>query len=224
MTETMTLRKAIAQRKLLDKQIKKIMDDTKFICVHLVNEEIIDGQSVKTWKETTSSTWQSLNDKIIRRNALDSAIVIANATHKVKVPKFASLEPDDKTGSEMEEITYASAIGRKKYFTEVIDKIISNLNKQIRMGNGEYDMRTRDSRRYVDNRLEQEFKNTTNASSKQREEREAKLLRDNTVVLEDPVSLAPKIKKIQEKIENYLETIDSILGRETELTEIVIEY
>ena len=223
MTETMTLRAAIGQRKLLDKQIAKLVSENKFIIVRSANEEIVNAQPVKDWVNNTLALWQSLNDKIKRRNALNAAILKANVEHMVKVPKFESF--DLKAGStETESITYADAISRKKYFKDTLNVIIDRFNGQVKQAGFDYKTRQNDLRIYVDKRLSSEFGTTTNASSKQREEREEKLLRDNAIYLEDPISLASKAKILSERITEYLETIDSIMGRETELTEITFEY
>lgn len=72
--------------------------------------------------------------------------------------------------------------------------------------------------------MAQEFGTVNNASAKSREERETTLRKQYEAVFYDPADIVKKAKLAKERIENYLEEIDAILGNATEMTTITVSY
>ena len=221
--ETMTLREGLNTLNILDKQIKETISGNTLIAVYSRDVVILSGLPINDWEEQARAKWQSLNDKINRRNALKNAILRANVMNSVRVPKFVSL--DDVTKSdETEEISFAEAIARKAYYKDTLQGIVNAIKGHISDNNRVYEQLTERARQYVDNRLNQEFANVQNPSPKQKEEREAKLRKDNEIVYNDPCSLVKSMALAGDNIAFYLEKIDGELGKASAVTEITFEY
>ena len=218
--EKMTLRQALQERKMLDKQIDALRKQ-KFLAVTVASNKIIDGKTWEQWDEDAKAAWQSLNDKIRRRIAINKAIFQANVINCVVVPKFNGFEINE---LDTESISFAEAIDRKKYYQNVLTKMVETFQQSITQANGAYDKSVETVNKYVVERLNQEFGNTTNASTRQRSEREAELKKENETIFRDPADMIKKIKNASDMIDKYLLTIDSKLGHETEVTEIEISY
>ena len=221
--ETMTLREGLNTLNILDKQIKETISGNTLIAVYSRDVVILSGLPISDWEEQAKAKWQSLNDKIKRRNALKNAILRANVMNSVRVPKFVSLEDVTKS-DETEEISFAEAIARKAYYKETLQGIVNAIKGHISDNNRIYEQLTNRAREYVDNRLNQEFANVQNPSPKQKEEREAKLRKDNEIVYNDPCSLVKSMALAGDNIAFYLEKIDGELGKASAITEITFEY
>lgn len=78
--ETMTVRKALTQKKLLDSQIQEL-SDSRFVAVATSKSTVIDGLKQKAWEKDAVERFQSFNDKLRRREAIANAIMQANAIH-----------------------------------------------------------------------------------------------------------------------------------------------
>lgn len=218
--ETMTIRKALTQKKVLDKQITEL-SFTKFVAIATSNRTVIDGMKQKDWVVDAQARFQSLNDKLKRREAITNAIMSANANHTITVKKFIGI---DKQSDEYESISFASAIARKKYLSDLLVSIVKRMQKAILDNSNAYQATERQMDEKITERLYQEFSAVTQASGKARQEREAELREQYSVELLDPNKLAENLMSFKEYIENYLAEIDSILGHATEVTEITVEY
>lgn len=218
--ETMTIRKALTQKKVLDKQIAEL-SSTKFVAIATSNRTVIDGMKQKDWVVDAQARFQSLNDKLKRREAITNAIMSANANHTITVKKFIGI---DKQSDEYESISFASAIARKKYLSDLLVSIVKRMQKAILDNSNSYQATERQMDEKITERLYQEFSAVTQASGKARQEREAELREQYSVELLDPNKLAENLMSFKEYIENYLAEIDSILGHATEVTEITVEY
>ena len=221
LNETLTLRAALGQKKLCDKKIEDL-SNIVYCIAYDSSSKIIDGMTIPEWEKHVDAAWQSMNDLIARRNALEKAILAANTSNYIKVPRFKTLES---LGSgEEEEISYAAAIARKNYYKGILQLIVNKLERLVSTQSSKYETKIQEIRRYIDNRLVQEFGQTTNASSTQRANREAELKKQFEAIFNDPTKLVSKLKGMREAIAEYLESIDAKLGHATEVTEVEIEY
>lgn len=218
--ETMTIRKALTQKKVLDKQISEL-SSTKFVAISTSNRAVIDGLKQKDWVVDSQARFQSLNDKLKRREAIANAIMDANAKHTVTVKKFIGI---DKQSDEYEAISFASAIARKKYLSDLLVSVVKGMQRAVLDNSNAYQDAERRVDEKITERLYQEFSSVTQASGKVRQEREAELREQYSIELLDPNKLAENLMSFKEYIENYLAEIDSILGHATEVTEITVEY
>jgi len=219
-TETMSLRKALGQKKLLDKQIKAMMSE-KFVTSESAQTAVIDGLPLNAWQDEVKANYQSLNDKIRRREALAVAIMDANVNNFVELPRFITLD-EEHTGTE--KVSFAGAIARKAYYTNELSYIVDKLRQKVTDATEQFDFINDLCERTIRDRMAQEFGTVNNASAKSREERETTLRKQYEAVFYDPADIVKKAKLAKERIENYLEEIDAILGNATEMTTITVTY
>ena len=219
-TETMSLRKALGQKKLLDKQIKAMMSE-KFVTSESAQTAVIDGLPLNSWQDEVKANYQSLNDKIRRREALAVAIMDANVNNFVELPRFITLD-EENTGTE--KVSLAGAIARKAYYTNELSYIVNELRQKVTNATEQFDFINDLCERTIRDRMAQEFGTVNNASAKSREERETTLRKQYEAVFYDPADIVKKAKLAKERIENYLEEIDAILGNATEMTTITVTY
>lgn len=219
-TETMSLRKALGQKKLLDKQIKAMMSE-KFVTSESAQTAVIDGLPLNAWQDEVKANYQSLNDKIRRREALAVAIMDANVNNFVELPRFITLD-EENTGTE--KVSFAGAIARKAYYMNELSYIVDKLRQKVTDATENFDFINAQCERTIRERMAQEFGTVNNASAKSREERETTLRKQYEAVFYDPADIVKKAKLAKERIENYLEEIDAILGNATEMTTITVKY
>lgn len=219
-TETMSLRKALGQKKLLDKQIKAMMSE-KFVTSESAQTAVIDGLPLNSWQDVVKANYQSLNDKIRRREALAVAIMDANVNNFVELPRFITLD-EENTGTE--KVSFAGAIARKADYTNELSYIVNELRQKVTNATEQFDFINDLCERTIRDRMAQEFGTVNNASAKSREERETTLRKQYEAVFYDPADIVKKAKLAKERIENYLEEIDAILGNATEMTTITVTY
>lgn len=221
-TETMTLREAISQKKLLDKQIDSLFE-SKFIAVINADTKIVNGLTVQEYKDKAKEDMQSLNDKIKRREAIANAILVANVENFVEVPKFSVLE-EIGANEITEKISFASAIARKNYYKGILGVKADRLQRYVDECIRTHAKAVEDTNTRITDIVEHEYANVANASAKQRTERYDELKERFDVVYVDPADLTKKVSVMQNAIFEYMTKIDAKLGHATEITEITIEY
>ena len=224
--ETMNLRKANAERKDIDKRLMECIrggsSNNMVIAFYSAKKPFIGTLTPQEAEQKIVSTYQRFTDLIARREKLNKAVLHANATTMVKVPKFVNLETYNP--ADTEEISIAAAINRKKYYETFLSGYfllflknsqkytISNYNDLVNTMNDEYE-------RNVAN----QFGVTSTQSSKARIEY-AESIKDNyKVTLLDPLKLSDKIDKIENMVLDYIRDIDSIISNASENTVITIE-
>lgn len=219
MTE-MTIRAALTKKKMLDKQIKE-MSRENFFAIVSKNETFIEGMTRKEWEERVQARFNSFNDKVKYRDALNVAILHANAINLIDVPKFNGL--NSKPTKEMERISFAAAISRKGYYTELLQyvtRMISVRNEASSM----FSTRVREAESTVRNRMNAEYSNTAVAvSSSERNKREEEMLKQLLPDFLDPNKLSTSLEDVKDFLENYIAEIDSILGHATEVTMVMVQ-
>ena len=221
-TETMTLREAISQKKLLDKQIDSLFD-SRFVSVVNADTKIIDGLTVDEYKAKVKEDMQSLNDKIKRREAIANAILTANVENFVEVPKFSVLE-EIGANETTEKISFASAIARKNYYKGILGIKADQLQRYVSECIKTHSKAVKDTDERIDDIVEREYQNATNASAKQRNERYDELKARFEVLYLDPADITKKVPVMQNAIFEYMTKIDAKLGHATETTTVTIEY
>ena len=219
--ETMTVRAALTQKKLLDKQIAE-MSHESFVEVISKQTKVLNGMIVSDWEEEAKKLFHSLNDKLRRREAIAKAIIKANAMHTVTLPKFNGIKEHSK--KETEELPFASAIARKNYLAFLQDTLIVSLMQQVKCATKTQKAKEKELEQTVITRINNEFGGATQVSPKQIKEREEEIRVANEVLYLDPNNLAKNLRHFKEYVSWYLAEIDSILGHATEVTEITVEY
>ena len=84
-TEKMTIHKALAELKIIGDRINSSISTATFIKANKHSNEKINGVSIEDFRKQIQGSWDKSNDLIKRRNAIKRAVVLSNATTKVKV-------------------------------------------------------------------------------------------------------------------------------------------
>ena len=219
-TETMTVRKALQQKKLLDKQLETAMKG-QFIEVSGHASRIIDGMTTSAWKDDALRRFQQVQDKMRRRDALQTAILQANVSNTVRIPKLVNWAGQEEGWVE---VSFATAVARKNYYTDLLENIVPSLMSQVRDVTERYNRMKAEAAERVAQRVFEEFSNITNASPKQKAEREKELQEQYQVDWLDPVSLHSRVTAFKMALEDAILEIDSALGHATEVTELTVSY
>lgn len=211
-TEKMTVHKALAELKIIGDRINSAISSGIYVRANKHSNEKINGVSVDEFKKQIQSSWDKVNDLIKRRNAIKKAVVLSNATVKVKVG-------DD-------EYTVAEAIEMKnsgmQYKKELIDVLNNQYIKAIQITekeNGET--------------LQQKAENYVIGLYGSKEGKTAvdeientkrQFITNNTFELIDPIKVREKIDTLEKEISEFESEIDAALSCSNSLTTIEINY
>lgn len=237
-TEQMTISKALKVKKELAKEIIEFTskkEEPLFISYDKSEPYTQFTCSPDEKEQQILSNFQRINSLINRYNALCNALIEANATTMVKVPKFASLDKILKNPDtvEIEEISIAQAINRKdfykdKYKGKIMACLAISYKKSIK---NDSDVRD-DVKQTIKNELDRRFpitydgnKSNNWSDSKYTEAKES-LEKDHEVVSIDPLNLIPAggFQKVIDYINSYLIEIDDILNVANVTTTIEFSY
>ena len=83
--ETMSVHKALAERKTLESRINGLINTSRFINVNKHSNEKIEGMPVEDYKKTLQGAWDKATDLIKRQEAINRAVTLSNAVTKVKI-------------------------------------------------------------------------------------------------------------------------------------------
>lgn len=206
--EKMTITRALAELKLLDSRIMKLINQSTFCSYKKRSDKVIatDRLTVEEFERQVKATTASIQTLIERRNKIKDLIVLSNATTKVKVC--------DK------EYTVASAIERKnsiKYEKELLDKMKINL----------YEVTTRiDSQNSKIERAIDEmnlvYVGKDNKNNSSMIELNNLYRENNEYRMVDPISIQNTINKMTFDIENFETEVDFVLSESNSVTYITL--
>ena len=229
-----TLRKVNADRKLIDKEIDRLVNDISagakpIIGFHVVSNDFMGIISVDQYKVNCVANWQSLNDLIVRRNYLNEKTMLAYGglvevpsvenSYVVTVPKFIGF---DKSTNDTETLTIAQAISRKNWFSSEIKTVINMLERRVTEVEIEFNKTQKRLESDLTNMLNSQFGPESSHTSKQRIEFMESIKSKYTLEVIDPLNIKSKIDNARKVLSTYLSDIDSIISRATETTEIEI--
>jgi len=211
-TEKMTVHKALAELKVIGDRIISTIQSGVYCKANKHSNEKINGVSVGEFKKQIQGSWDKVNDLIRRRNAIKKAVVLSNATVKVKVGD--------------EEFTVAEAIEMKNSGMEYKKILVNMLNKQYTQAiqttekeNGETLQQKAES--YVIGLYgSKEGKTNIEEIEKTRKE----FVTNNTFELIDPLKICEKIDVLEKEISEFESEIDAALSVSNAITELTIEY
>lgn len=210
--ETMSVHKALAERKTLESRIGTAINTSRFINVNKHSNEKIEGLPVEDYKKTLQSAWDKAIDLIKRQEAINRAVTLSNATTKVKIGE--------------DEYTVAEAIWMKNHgmeFYELLKRRIETQHAQAVSTLADKNGRELEDRadKYVTGMYgEKESKVITDDIEKTRKS----FIENHTYDLIDPVHAQEKIEWLEQKINNFVVGVDAALSVSNAVTEITIEY
>ncbi len=206
-----TITRALAELKLLDSRILKKSSDLVVIDIYQNRKDLAlrTGDTKDVFIEKAKSSLQSVKDLIERRKKIKSAILISNATVKVKIGDV--------------EYAVIEAIERKisiKYDQNLLNK----MRKQVVESKGEISNQAP--------KLDQDIKDMINKSlagdqptaeeNKANEEMANRFLEANVLRLLDPCQVEKQIDELDEQIDTFLTEVDFVLSESNSRTEIEV--
>ena len=198
--EKISITRALAELKLLDKRITKAINEANFI-----SYSINGKNAINTFKPAEEK--QSIEALITRRASLKAAIMKSNATTKVTIGGVEMLVID---AIEMKE-----TIKYKQTFLEQLKSQYQNIRYTISSTNENVNAR-------LDKLLEANFGKDGKAKSEEMEAISKPFLERNEAKLEDPLNLETLIETLSEEILAFTSNVDYVLSESNALTQIEI--
>lgn len=214
--EKMTVHKTLAELKTMDDRISKAIRENTYVIAVKHSAEKINGMTVANFKEKMRSGYQKATDLIARRDAMKRAVVLSNATTKVKVGD--------------NEYTVAEAIEMKNHGMEFRSALLRQMNSAYVTAQNELN---RNSGETLEKKAEQYVLAVIAAQpkdSKMSVDSEAmKTLRktyieNNTYDLVDPLEVAKIMEALDAEINEFNAEVDAALSVSNALTVIEFEY
>lgn len=215
-TEKMTIHKALAELKTMDDRISKAIRSTTYVLAVKHSAEKINGFKVNDFKEQMRSGYQKVTDLIKRRDAMKRAVVLSNATTKVKIGDT--------------EYTVAEAIEMKNHGMEFRNALLHQMSSAYVAAQNDL---TRNGGEALEKKAEQYVLAVIAAQpkdSKMSVDSDAmKALRqtyieNNTYDLVDPLDIAKVMEALDAEINEFNAEVDAALSVSNALTIIEFEY
>lgn len=211
-TETLTIHKALAELKLLDNRIEKAIAENIGCVANKHSNDKINGIPLDEYVTLIQSRYDKANDLIKRRKAIKRAVVLSNASTKVKIADV--------------EYTVVEAIEMKNHGIELEKQLMEHLKARhdivqakIRSENGR-ELEER-AEKYVTGLYGNKEGKTNTAEI---EKLKADYIKQNQYELIDPLKILDKIDSLEKKIKDFMAEVDSALSVSNALTETTIEY
>lgn len=215
-TEKMTVHKALAELKVIDDRINKAISEGVYVIANKHSNEKIQGMTIEQFKEKMKASHQKVTDLINRRNALKRAVVLSNATTKIKIGN--------------DEYTVAEAIEMKnhgmEFKTNYMRMIASqNLSAQADINRNSGEAIEKRAEQYVLSVIQAQPKDAKMAiDSDAMQALRKDYIKNNTYDLIDPLKVNDIIEKMTDEINEFNTEVDAALSVSNALTVIEFEY
>ncbi len=214
-TEKMTVHKALAELKIIDDRIEKVVDNTIFVEAVKNGTDKINGVSIDEFKNNEKSGYQKAIDLINRRDAMKRAVVLSNATTKVVIGGV------ERTVAEAIEMKNHGMDGKKYLLAELTIQQKRALNKYNSYSGENLEARAND---YVQNILRSQGESADKADPKQIQALHDSFIESNKFNLIDALHIADKIEELTNEIVEFDVEVDAALSVSNALTVIEFEY
>ncbi|PKR82865.1 hypothetical protein [Heyndrickxia camelliae] len=204
----MTITRALAELKLLDKRINRGINDSVLGGFTVGKKPMTGYTTVDDIESRVKSDFQSVNDLIKRRNQIKSAIVVSNATTIVEIAS--------------QKMTVAEAIERKSsidYDKSLLNKLKNTYATLV----NHVDRVNEEVKQRLDKHLETLFGKDGKVNAQANEDIVKSFKEQNEAKLIDPIGLKDKIDKLTKEIEAFEMEVDFILSESNTITRITIE-
>lgn len=215
-TEKMTIHKALSELKTIDDRIVKAIHSNTYVLAVKHSAEKINGVKVADFKDNMKSGYQKVTDLIARRDAMKRAVVLSNATTKVKVGN--------------NEYTVAEAIEMKNHGVEFKKALLQALSNAYGSAQTEFN---RNNDEALEKKAEQYVLAVIQAQPK-----DAKMgvdsdamkairqsyIENNKYDMLDPLGVAKLIEALDAEINEFNSEVDAALSVSNALTVIEFVY
>lgn len=203
MPQTMSITQALAELKLLDKRIQKSLDHVSWAQVKTKSHPL----DTEKFSKTVHAEYQSFVDLVKRRDAIKRAVVLSNATTRVKVA--------DWEGTVAEAIEYKTSIVYKR-------RLLDTMRMQLLTAKDRF----QEQQESVDARLEKLLHSELGKDVKTSPETITALTNtfreNNKVELVDPLDLAVRTQALEDEIESFETNVDWVLSETNGKTLITV--
>lgn len=211
-TETMTIHRGLAELKVIEDRINKLLREAKFCAPAKKSMKKLDGVDIDEFKTNAQSVFDKITALISKQAALKRAISESNAKTYVTVAGI--------------NFTVAMAIWMNQHgidfqsaLLNVIDRQYSNATAVIENANARLSDRA-DS--FVSSTNSASDKNNMDADTL-KEIRQDYIDRE-TMVLVDGIDVKKVKNELADKIDKFKAEVDAALSASNAVTEITIEY
>ena len=215
-TEKMTIHKALAELNTMDDRINKTIRSTSYVLAAKHSAEKINGVKVNNFKEQMRSGYQKVTDLIKRRDAMKRAVVLSNATTKVKIGD--------------NEYTVAEAIEMKNHGMEFRSALLRQMNSdyiaaQNDLARNGGEALEKKSEQYVLAVIAAQPKDSKmSADSDVMKGLRQTYIENNTYDLIDPLDITKVMEALDAEINEFNAEVDAALSVSNALTVIEFEY
>ncbi len=203
-----SVHRALAEIKLLNKRIESGCN-VDFLAANTMSNVTIRGKSLEDYKKLITGNYDSVTTLIENRKRIKSALVISNATTKVKVGN--------------QEFSVAEAIERKNAI-DLEKLLLNNLKQQYNACN----KAVNDNGARLPEMLEKYLsvvlgtdKNTRDPESVKAHTKDFE--KRNKMELIDPLNIATKIEQLEKSIDDFETNVDYILSESNATTFVEVE-
>ena len=207
--EKMSITRALAEVKLLDKRIEKTIGQSKFVTYAKSNCDNVSSNVTKEdYNKSAKASLQSIKDLIERKSRIQSAIAVSNATEQIEVAKA--------------KYSVAEAIYRKNSIDNE-KLLLKHLRHQLTDAKDNVEYRNEE----VNNKLQNILitmvgKDNVKSTSVEANSMSKQYLADNEFSLVDGLGAEKVIEDMEKEIDEFLFEIDFSLSTHNSLTEIEI--
>ena len=204
MAHQISVTQALVELKLLDKRIRKIYDDRS--TTYCRSENPIKWTAVRTksnpvdveqLRRLAQADWQSFTDLVNRRDAMKRAIVLSNATTRVKVGSWE--------GTVAEAIEHKSSVKYKK-------EMLAAAKEHMKATLETFEEKKVEVQSRLDKLLQSELGKDVRTNPETIQAITTSFLENNKVELVDPLDLAGKIRAMEEEVEAFEANVDWVLS------------
>ena len=193
MAQQMSITQALAELKLLDKRIQKALDHVEWADVKSKSNPI-DSEK---FTRTARAEFQSFADLVKRYDTIKRAVVLSNATTRVRVGTWE--------GTVAEAIEYKRSIFYKRRLLDVMKNQLFTAKELYKT-----------QQEAVDARLEKLLHSELGKDVKTSPETITALTNtfreNNKVEIVDPLDLAARTRELEEEIESFETNVDWVLS------------
>ena len=195
MERTITITQALNELKLLDSKINKAISSNNYVGVAKKCSNMVGAITKTEFGSRVQSKYQSVLDLIAERAKIKAAIVISNASTKVKIADVT--------------MTVAEAIERKTSIEYEKDLLVTLKSQYADCSNS-----VNRQNREVDNQITKMIQGMTSGEKETTSDPAAveKFYRENNECeLVDPIKIFDEFTALEEKIDNFESEVDTIL-------------
>jgi hypothetical protein len=209
--EQMTIHKALAELKVLDKRIIDAMAAATFVVNKKNNQEKVHGVTPTVFNEAAFASYDKITDLIKRRNAIKDAVNVSNSVTKVEI--------GGKT------YTVVEAIDKKNHGMTFYMELRDHMTVQLSRAKADLEKQNSQLQQKAEQFVTGLMGNKETAAKSEEYDTSVKTyIKSNTVEMLDPLGIEKKIAELDDMINAFMPEVDAALSVSNALTTISIEY